>query len=84
MYAYSIQSHATIFLNSKTTVDHPPTITQVLLHQLLEKWGWDAFDEHVYKIRDFYLGQRDAILELTQKYLSGKIFHLYCALCQFL
>ncbi|CAG0897934.1 unnamed protein product, partial [Darwinula stevensoni] len=45
----------------------------ILLLELLNKWGWEGFDEHVRQVRCFYQSQRDIMLAATQKHLSGLV-----------
>ena len=47
---------------------------QILLLELLNKWGWEGFDEHVKEVRHFYQSQRDLMLAAAHKHLSGNTF----------
>nr|XP_005309775.1 kynurenine/alpha-aminoadipate aminotransferase, mitochondrial isoform X2 [Chrysemys picta bellii] len=47
------------------------TFTQILMSELLHKWGQKGFLEHVDRIMEFYRTQRDAMLAAADKWLKG-------------
>ncbi|XP_042889017.1 kynurenine/alpha-aminoadipate aminotransferase, mitochondrial-like [Penaeus japonicus] len=49
----------------------PPGISQVMVSELLRKWGDDGFKKHVGKLRDFYKAQRDVMLRAVEEHLTG-------------
>lgn len=49
----------------------PPGITQVMVSELLRKWGDEGFNKHIAKLREFYRTQRDTMLQAAEKHLAG-------------
>ncbi|XP_042889016.1 kynurenine/alpha-aminoadipate aminotransferase, mitochondrial-like [Penaeus japonicus] len=49
----------------------PPGISQVMVSELLRKWGDDGFKKHVGKLREFYKAQRDVMLRAVEEHLTG-------------
>uniref|UniRef100_A0A803SM76 Aminotransferase class I/classII large domain-containing protein n=1 Tax=Anolis carolinensis TaxID=28377 RepID=A0A803SM76_ANOCA len=47
------------------------TFTQVLIVQLLKKWGHKGFLQHVGRVSEFYKSQRDLMLAAANKWLKG-------------
>uniref|UniRef100_A0A8C6R3Z7 Kynurenine/alpha-aminoadipate aminotransferase, mitochondrial n=1 Tax=Nannospalax galili TaxID=1026970 RepID=A0A8C6R3Z7_NANGA len=60
-----------IVLHTQVSSLHPCTFSQLLISQLLHKWGEDGFLAHVHRVIDFYRNQRNAILAAADKWLSG-------------
>ncbi|KAH9945140.1 PLP-dependent transferase [Epithele typhae] len=49
----------------------PPTFTQVISWKLLSTWGYAAYQQHVYRVADFYRTKRDEFARLMDKHLTG-------------
>ncbi|XP_039396471.1 kynurenine/alpha-aminoadipate aminotransferase, mitochondrial-like [Mauremys reevesii] len=47
------------------------TFTQILMSELLHKWGQKGLLEHVERVMEFYRTQRDAMLAAADKWLKG-------------
>ena len=50
---------------------HAASLSQVIAHELLEKWGIDGFLDHVVDIENFYMKRRDLMIEAANKHLTG-------------
>merc|ERR1711916_90250 len=59
-------------LQSQATTLHPSGVSQAILLKLLQRWGYDGFEEHVQQVSDFYRKQRDALLAAADRHLAGK------------
>ncbi|XP_068131337.1 kynurenine/alpha-aminoadipate aminotransferase, mitochondrial-like [Hyperolius riggenbachi] len=60
-----------VILHIQASTFHTSTFTQVMLFQLLQKWGMKGFLEHIDRVVNFYKMQRDAMLASADKHLSG-------------
>ena len=43
----------------------------MIVSELLKKWGQEGFDQHVSRVQEFYMKQRDAMLQCAEKHLTG-------------
>ncbi|TFK16101.1 neurotrypsin [Platysternon megacephalum] len=57
-----------LHMQSSTTAS---TFTQILMSELLHKWGQKGLLEHVDRVMEFYRTQRDAMLAAADKWLKG-------------
>lgn len=46
-------------------------LSQLLIYELLNSWGFEGYRDYVKKVRDFYRGQRDFTLRAAEKHLTG-------------
>ncbi|CAJ0937456.1 unnamed protein product [Ranitomeya imitator] len=60
-----------IVLHMQASTLHTSAFTQVMVVQLLQKWGVDGFMEHIESVIQFYRSQRDAMLVSADKWLTG-------------
>ncbi|KAK8736455.1 hypothetical protein OTU49_005014 [Cherax quadricarinatus] len=60
-----------IVLHAQVSVLHAPAMSQVLVSELLQIWGVDGFLKHTQTVQEFYLKQRDAMLQAAHKHLEG-------------
>ncbi|XP_053315755.1 kynurenine/alpha-aminoadipate aminotransferase, mitochondrial isoform X2 [Spea bombifrons] len=60
-----------IILHMQASTLHTSTFTQIMVLQLLQKWGQKGFLEHVESVIQFYRTQRDAMLASADKWLTG-------------
>ncbi|KAM3939169.1 kynurenine/alpha-aminoadipate aminotransferase, mitochondrial isoform 2-T2 [Leptodactylus fuscus] len=60
-----------IILHMQASTLHTSAFTQVMILQLLQKWGIEGFLEHIESVIQFYRSQRDAMLTSANKWLTG-------------
>ncbi|XP_054845972.1 kynurenine/alpha-aminoadipate aminotransferase, mitochondrial-like [Eublepharis macularius] len=60
-----------IILHTQVSTMQTSTFTQVLLLQLLKKWGQKGFLNHTDRVAMLYRKQRDALLAAADKWLKG-------------
>ncbi|XP_040274598.1 kynurenine/alpha-aminoadipate aminotransferase, mitochondrial isoform X1 [Bufo bufo] len=60
-----------IILHMQASTLHTSAFTQVMILQLLQKWGIDGFLEHIESVIQFYRAQREAMLASANKWLTG-------------
>ncbi|XP_034240774.1 kynurenine/alpha-aminoadipate aminotransferase, mitochondrial-like isoform X2 [Thrips palmi] len=60
-----------IELHMQSTTLQTSSLSQVLAHQLLQRWGDNKLQQHYKNVREFYKERRDAMLEAANKYLKG-------------
>eukprot|EP00096_Caligus_rogercresseyi_P015740 TRINITY_DN8215_c0_g1_i2.p1 TRINITY_DN8215_c0_g1~~TRINITY_DN8215_c0_g1_i2.p1 ORF type:complete len:302 (+),score=61.44 TRINITY_DN8215_c0_g1_i2:62-907(+) len=60
-----------IVLHMQASVLHASSLSQVLVSELLDRWGLDGFMEHVGKIEGFYKEKRDVMHAAGVKHLDG-------------
>ncbi|XP_071512463.1 kynurenine/alpha-aminoadipate aminotransferase, mitochondrial-like isoform X2 [Panulirus ornatus] len=60
-----------ILLHKQVSILHAPAMSQVLVSELLHLWGEEGFFRHIRAVQDFYLKQRNAMLEAAKKHLTG-------------
>ncbi|XP_044286790.1 kynurenine/alpha-aminoadipate aminotransferase, mitochondrial-like [Varanus komodoensis] len=60
-----------VILHIQASTMQTSTFTQILIFQLLKKWGQDGFLEHVDRVSELYKKQRDAMLAAAEKWLKG-------------
>ncbi|XP_039607184.1 kynurenine/alpha-aminoadipate aminotransferase, mitochondrial [Polypterus senegalus] len=59
-----------VVLHIQTSTMHTSTFTQLMVSQLLNKWGQEGFLKHVDSVVDFYRKQRNAMLTSADKWLK--------------
>ncbi|XP_018415539.1 PREDICTED: kynurenine/alpha-aminoadipate aminotransferase, mitochondrial isoform X2 [Nanorana parkeri] len=60
-----------IILHMQVSTLHTSSFTQIMIHQLLQKWGVEGFLEHTDRVINFYKSQRDVMLASADKWLTG-------------
>ncbi|XP_067407834.1 kynurenine/alpha-aminoadipate aminotransferase, mitochondrial-like isoform X2 [Emydura macquarii macquarii] len=60
-----------IILHMQISTMHPSTFAQILVLELLRKWGKKGLLEHTDRLAEFYRTQRDAMLAAADKWLKG-------------
>ncbi|OCT99631.1 uncharacterized protein LOC398787 isoform X1 [Xenopus laevis] len=60
-----------IFVHMQASTLHTSTFSQILILELLNKWGVEGFMEHIEGVIKFYRTQRDAMLASADKWLTG-------------
>uniref|UniRef100_A0A8C8S7Q2 Aminotransferase class I/classII large domain-containing protein n=1 Tax=Pelusios castaneus TaxID=367368 RepID=A0A8C8S7Q2_9SAUR len=60
-----------IVLHLQTSSMHTNTFAQILVLELLQKWGQKGLLEHIERVAAFYRTQRDAMLAAADKWLTG-------------
>ncbi|XP_071975962.1 kynurenine/alpha-aminoadipate aminotransferase, mitochondrial-like isoform X4 [Engystomops pustulosus] len=60
-----------IILHMQASTLHTSAFTQVMILQLLQKWGVEGFLEHIESVIQFYRSQKDAMLASADKWLTG-------------
>ncbi|KAM8938665.1 kynurenine/alpha-aminoadipate aminotransferase, mitochondrial [Pelodytes ibericus] len=60
-----------VVLHMQACTLHTSTFTQIMVLQLLQKWGQEGFLEHIESVIHFYKTQRDAMLASAEKWLTG-------------
>ncbi|KAM9329895.1 kynurenine/alpha-aminoadipate aminotransferase, mitochondrial [Gastrophryne carolinensis] len=60
-----------ITLHMQASTLHTSAFTQVMVFQLLQKWGIEGFMKHIEGVINFYKTQRDAMLASADKWLTG-------------
>ena len=60
-----------LVLHMQVSLLHASSLSQILVNELLLKWGDEGFDKHIDFVRDFYRKRRDAINEAAVKHLTG-------------
>lgn len=58
-------------LHVQVSTLHASALSQVLLHQLLTKWGFEGLREHFAGIKQFYRQKRDLMISAARKHLTG-------------
>lgn len=59
-----------IVLHMQASTMHTSTFTQLLVTQLLQRWGQEGFLNHIDSVVEFYRKQRDAMLSSADKWLQ--------------
>lgn len=67
---YSSISKPTITSNPNPLRNYP----QIMVSELLRRWGDDGFRKHIAKLREFYRAQRDTMLKAAEKHLTGQLW----------
>jgi len=60
-----------ITFHMQVSVLHASSLSQVIVSELFREWGQDGFLEHADRVRDFYLSQREVMLESAKTHLTG-------------
>ncbi|KAK7062512.1 hypothetical protein SK128_002112 [Halocaridina rubra] len=60
-----------ICLYQQVSVAHPPSLSQIIISEILRTLGEDGFLEHTKQLQKFYRDQRDAIVKAASKFLSS-------------
>ncbi|XP_073197734.1 kynurenine/alpha-aminoadipate aminotransferase, mitochondrial-like isoform X8 [Lepidochelys kempii] len=60
-----------VILHMQTSTMHTSTFSQILISELLHKWGQKGLLEHADRVMEFYRTQRDAMLAAADKWLKG-------------
>ncbi|XP_053559803.1 kynurenine/alpha-aminoadipate aminotransferase, mitochondrial isoform X2 [Bombina bombina] len=60
-----------IILHMQASTLHTSTFTQIMISQLLNKWGIEGFLKHVESVIEFYRKQCDAMILSAEKWLTG-------------
>ncbi|KAF8072222.1 PLP-dependent transferase [Lyophyllum atratum] len=47
------------------------SLTQAIVHKLLDSWGYDGFKQHTKNVSEFYRAKRDVFEHAMKKHLSG-------------
>lgn len=58
-------------LHMQVSTLHASALSQVVLYQLLKKWGFEGLREHFAGIKKFYRQKRDLMIAAAQKHLTG-------------
>ena len=58
-------------LQTQTSNLQVPSLTQVIVHKLLESWGYEGLRTHAERVSEFYRGKRDVFQAAMVKYLDG-------------
>ncbi|KAG8230460.1 hypothetical protein J437_LFUL009949 [Ladona fulva] len=58
-------------LHMQVSTLHTSSLTQVIIHNLLESWGPEDLHGHFKSIQTFYKSKRDIMLDAAKKYLTG-------------
>ncbi|KAL6427421.1 hypothetical protein ACFW04_008748 [Cataglyphis niger] len=62
---------ASVELHLQSSHLHAPTLSQVILYNLLKIWGYDGLMQHYMRLRYFYKNRRDVISMLAREHLNG-------------
>nr|XP_053641221.1 kynurenine/alpha-aminoadipate aminotransferase, mitochondrial-like isoform X2 [Cherax quadricarinatus] len=54
-----------------SSVLHTPNFSQVIVSELLNKWGHQGYLNHVYSLREEYRKKRDVMQKAAEKHLAG-------------
>ncbi|XP_064120114.1 kynurenine/alpha-aminoadipate aminotransferase, mitochondrial-like isoform X2 [Macrobrachium nipponense] len=54
----------------QVTTQHVSSLSQITLHQILNVWGEDGYEQHVEKVKEFYWKKRDDVVACAEKHLS--------------
>lgn len=60
-----------IALHMQASVMHASSLSQMVLFQILNHWGYDGFDNHVDTVTQFYREKKDLCIKAAQKHLTG-------------
>lgn len=60
-----------IALHKQVSILHAPSMSQVLVSELLRTWGEEGFYKHAESVQEFYRKQRDSMLEAAERHLTG-------------
>ncbi|XP_068125399.1 kynurenine/alpha-aminoadipate aminotransferase, mitochondrial isoform X2 [Hyperolius riggenbachi] len=60
-----------VILHMQASTLHTSAFTQIMIFQLLQKWGVEGFLDHIESVINFYKMQRDTMLACADKHLSG-------------
>uniref|UniRef100_F6ZL38 Kynurenine/alpha-aminoadipate aminotransferase, mitochondrial n=1 Tax=Xenopus tropicalis TaxID=8364 RepID=F6ZL38_XENTR len=60
-----------VILHMQVSTMHTSAFSQILILELLSKWGVEGFMEHIEGVKKFYQTQRDALLASAEKWLTG-------------
>ncbi|XP_071553047.1 kynurenine/alpha-aminoadipate aminotransferase, mitochondrial-like [Panulirus ornatus] len=58
-------------LHKGAAVISTASMSQVIISELLALWGDEGLDQHTHYLRQYYVAQRDAMLQAANKYLTG-------------
>ncbi|CAG7831592.1 unnamed protein product [Allacma fusca] len=58
-------------LLTQHTVLHCSSLSQVIVHRILEQWGPAGFTEHTKKVKAFYRNRRNLMVSAAEKHLTG-------------
>ena len=58
-------------LHMQATTLHTSGLSQVVVSELMRKWGPEGFDAHVAMVCDLYEQRRDHFLQCANQHLSG-------------
>ncbi|KAI8899764.1 pyridoxal phosphate-dependent transferase [Globomyces pollinis-pini] len=61
-----------IILHGMSTNLHPSGVSQMLVYQVLEKWGHDGFIKHTEQVAKFYKERSEKFVACLEKHLKGK------------
>jgi len=60
-----------IIYHMQVSVLHASSLSQVIVSELLKQWGQQGFLDHADHVKEFYLAQRDAMLQSAKTHLTG-------------
>ncbi|KAB7505456.1 Kynurenine/alpha-aminoadipate aminotransferase, mitochondrial, partial [Armadillidium nasatum] len=60
-----------LVLHMQASILHTPSLTQIMVSELLDNWKEEGFYEHTEKVKKFYEGRRNVMLKAAEKHLSG-------------
>lgn len=60
-----------IELQIQTSTMHASSLSQVILYNVLNEWGFEGFKNHLNQIKEFYRTRRNYTLEVVEKHLTG-------------
>lgn len=60
-----------IVLHLMVSAMHTPTMSQVMMSDLLNRWGISGLESHVYSVKEFYKSQKDLMVAAAKKWLTG-------------
>lgn len=60
-----------IVLHMQVSIVHASHLPQMILYQLLEKWGYDKYISHGKMVAQFYKSRRDMMIKYATKWLAG-------------
>ncbi|XP_044263879.1 aromatic amino acid aminotransferase DDB_G0287711 isoform X2 [Tribolium madens] len=62
---------STIELHIQSSYLHSSTLSQVIVENLFQAWGFDKFMEHLSFIRKYYKARRDLTIDSMERHLKG-------------
>ncbi|XP_045158771.2 kynurenine/alpha-aminoadipate aminotransferase, mitochondrial-like [Mercenaria mercenaria] len=60
-----------IALHMQASVMHASCLSQMVLLQILNEWGYEGFDQHVEIVTEFYRQKKNICLKAAEKHLTG-------------